>query len=296
MMIGLPGRVSRRIAKMRRAVVAAVRTRALSRRAATSSEPLIDLASDIVVSLTSYGPRLQTVHLAIESIGAGSQRPCRLILWTDPGVCDDELPTHLRRLRERGLEIISSPAMYGPHTKYFPYVQSELAHRMMLVTADDDSLYPRRWLEGLAAARKDPHTIVCYRAHHVGITSDGRMAPYNSWAPVEETRPSRLHFATGVSGVRYPPDFLDLLREDGDAFLASCPRADDVWLHFRAVSHGYVVRQVVDRPRKFPEIADTQATALHRSNTAENANDAQIEATYDSAAICLLLASSGGVA
>ncbi|MGN6218389.1 MAG: hypothetical protein ACTHNQ_02710 [Microbacterium sp.] len=241
------------------------------------------------MSLTSYGQRLQSVHLTIESIGRGSSRPARLIVWTDPDVSDGDLPENLKRLRTRGLEILPSPAAFGPHTKYFPYVVSDRDTELPLVTADDDSLYPRTWLERLQrAASRTPHAIVCYRAHRVVLESPAKLAPYNSWPPVSGTEPSALNFATGVSGVLYPPEFLAELQHAGERFIDVTPKADDVWLHYQAVIHGRLVRQIRRRPVKFPEIASTQEVALHRTNTARNANDQQIGHTYDPKSLSML--------
>ncbi|PZU30717.1 MAG: hypothetical protein DI577_07040 [Microbacterium sp.] len=184
----------------------------------------------------------------------------------------------------RGLEILPSPACYGPHTKYFPYVSSVERHSSPLVTADDDSIYPRWWLRRLQnAATRNPDEVVCYRAHRVAIDSDGVIARYNSWGAVRGVEASVLNFATGVSGVHYPAEFLMRLKEDGDRFLMCTPRADDVWLHSRAVAHGFEIRQIVRSPIKFPEIASTQEVALHLGNTGRSANDTQIAATYDEA-------------
>ena len=276
----LPGRLSRRGAKTWRAAQAAVRVPLLSAANRSSHRPLVDGRSGTVVSLTSYGARLRTVHLTIESIGRGRVRPGRIVLWVDPDVVVEDLPPVLLRMRDRGLEIGTSPAPYGPHTKYFPYVASEAPHDALLVTADDDSLYPRDWLASLVEAQAGSDDVVCFRAHRVGFTADGGLAPYNSWAPVTDTTASPLNFATGVSGVAYPPAFLDELARLGDAFTATCPRADDVWLHFAAVQSGRRIRQIGARPRKFPEVMRTQATALHRENTGRTANDLQIASTY----------------
>lgn len=287
------GRVKRRAAKLSREVRSLVATPWLSLRSASSRRSLIDEDGLSVVSLTSYADRLRTVHLSIESIGAGRVRPRRLILWTDPDVKLADLPAQLRRLQRRGLEIRASHAAIGPHTKYFPYVVSQSSHTSPLVTADDDSLYPRDWLAGLeGAGEAHPGEVVCYRAHELTMSGSGSIAPYNEWPPVTETTASLRHFATGVSGVRYPPAFLDRLRDAGDAFMNRCPKADDVWLHAQAVAAGTLVRQVRRRPRKFPEIARTQTLALHRSNTARSANDPQIAATYDESMLAALRATA----
>ncbi|MWV60590.1 glycosyltransferase family 2 protein [Rathayibacter sp. VKM Ac-2754] len=281
MLADIRGRVGRRGGKAWRAVSGALTTATLSLRGAKTSCPLTDPSNNVVVSLTSYGDRLRSVNLTIESIGRGSTRPGRLILWTDPGVDVESLPWRLLRLRRRGLEVLPSPANFGPHTKYYPYALTFAGSAAPLVTADDDSLYPRRWLRGLMiAARESPEGIVCYRAHRVAFDEGGGLAPYNTWTSVRSTSPSLLHFATGVSGVWYPPDFVVELARRGDEFLKRSPRADDVWLHYVAVTSGRTIRQVGLRPKKFPEAARTQKQALHRSNTALSQNDLQIEATY----------------
>jgi hypothetical protein len=288
----LRGRLSRRGAKLGRAAQAAVRVPLLGATSRFSSRPLVDDRGTTVVSLTSYGARLRTVHLTVESIGRGSVRPRRIVLWVDPDVVVEDLPPALLRMRERGLEIGVSPAPYGPHTKYFPYVVSEAPHDAPLVTADDDSLYPRTWLAVLQEAAAGSDDVVCYRAHRVRFGPDGALAPYNSWTPVTDTTASPLNFATGVSGVAYPPAFLDELARLGDAFTDSCPRADDVWLHFAAVQGGRRIRQIGPRPRKFPEVMRTQATALHRDNTGRTANDLQIASTYSDGVVDLLRGAS----
>lgn len=190
------------------------------------------------VSLTSYGKRISTVWQTIETIGAGTVKPRRLILWLDDrGVCDDP-PATLKRLQARGLEIRRCRD-YGPHKKYFPYVNEILADEpdRTLVTADDDVYYPPSWLAELLAAHR-PGEVTAFRAR---MRNDG---PYSSWPMCTTTEASETVFATGVSGVAYPPELLQALRDRGDAFAQVCPRADDYWLHYAAVSTGIPVRQV----------------------------------------------------
>ena len=104
-----------------------------------------------VVSLTTHGDRVATVHLTIESIGRGELRPSRIILWLDEAATFSNLPPALRRLQKRGLEV-KLCKNYGPHTKYYPYVESEKAMTQPMVTADDDILYLPFWLKKLVEA------------------------------------------------------------------------------------------------------------------------------------------------
>ena len=101
-----------------------------------------------VVSMTSYGNRIRTVYLTIESIGQGDVLPSRLILWLDDRSQFDHLLPSLIRLKHRGLEVKFCPN-YGPHKKYYPYVESHGSFNVPLVTADDDVLYPKDWLKCL---------------------------------------------------------------------------------------------------------------------------------------------------
>ncbi len=135
-----------------------VRIRMLRRRIAAGKRPLTGDAP-VVVSLTSYGKRVQDVSLAIESIGAGRVRPRRLILWLDDERILAALPESLTKQMARGLEVRSTQN-YGPHKKYFPYVRSVESHELPLATADDDILYPRYWLAGLMTAYVERPEVV----------------------------------------------------------------------------------------------------------------------------------------
>src|SRR5574342_24675 len=77
-----------------------------------------------VVSMTTHGARVETVYLTLESIGRGKTRPRRLVLWLDDPNRFSSLPDSLRRLEKRGLEIRLCEN-FGPHTKYYPYLEAQ---------------------------------------------------------------------------------------------------------------------------------------------------------------------------
>jgi hypothetical protein len=231
-----------------------------------------------VVSLTTYGDRIHKVYITIESIAQGSHRPSRLILWLDDPDQFNNPPRSLSRLVARGLELRTC-SNFGPHKKYYPYVVENNSHQIPLVTADDDILYPKWWLDGLNAAfEAASKQIHAYRAHRVVLT-DGQIAPYSSW-PRSAGPASILNFSTGVSGAIFPPEFLDTLRDQGEGFTAVCPRADDVWLHATAVRSGVLIHQVMKDSVHFNVVPGTQGQALMHGNVTSGANDLQIAATY----------------
>jgi len=190
-----------------------------------------------------------------------------------------KLPTPLSRLVARGLEVCYCEDI-GPHTKYYPYLMSEPVLDLPLVTADDDKLYAKDWLQKLFTRWKDqPQFIHCYRAREIQLTEHG-IAPYWNWPECDSDQPSLLHFATGVSGVIYPPSFQTLLKHAGDEFRELCPKADDLWLHVMALRHGYPVRQMGNQSVEYPGIPGSSRYALRRTNVDEYGNDKQIARTY----------------
>jgi hypothetical protein len=245
----------------------------------------------VVVSLTTYGSRAGTVHLTIESILRGTVVPREIILWVDEDRLLQDPPAGLRRLAARGDVRIAASEGLGPHTKYFPYVRSVPGDfEVPLVTADDDLLYPRHWLEQLMRAYAGaPDDVHCHRAHRIGVTGTG-LAPYSSWSPCRDTERSNLSFATGVSGVLYPPRVLEQLRSEGTGFLDRCPRADDVWLNWVTLRAGSAVRQVAAAPSEYPTIPLTQRRTLMVGNVAGGQNDEALRRTYGSADVAELLA------
>lgn len=243
---------------------AAVHCAMLRRRNRNSDEPVTGSGA-VNVSLTSYGKRLSTVWLAIESIGRGTVRPRRLILWLDDEYAVAKPPEPLRRLKERGLEILSC-RNYGPHKKYFPYVSQMLTDEpdVPLVTADDDVLYPPAWLQELMAAHHQGQ-VTAFRAR---IRTD---EPYKDWPLCDAVAtPLDRTFATGVSGAAYPREVLMALRNRGEEFMSACPRADDFWLHYAAVKVGVPVRQVRKNAAEWWSIPSTIFDGLHRENLAAN--------------------------
>lgn len=239
-----------------------------------SSESVLD-PSGPVLSLTTHSYRLERVFYAIESIANGTRRPSQINLW----ITDEEsylhLPATLQRLKLRGLEIHLTEDL-GPHTKYYPYVNRENEFDLPLVTADDDVIYPREWLQQLIAGYEgNASAIHCFRAHRMRMTHT-RLLPYNSWTPCENKHPSHLNFITGVSGVIYPPDYLTYLRQHGKAFMQCCPTNDDIWLTVIALRGGFKIAQLKDNSEGFTTTPGTYMKRLYDFNVLLGANQIQL--------------------
>ena len=241
-----------------------------------------------VVSLTTYGKRIDSVYLTVESIARGSMLPSRLILWMNEEDKYERRPDSLRRLEARGLEVKLTED-FGPHKKYYPYLASSSTLEKPLATADDDTLYPVHWLKQLAESyQANPSLVSCYRAHVVRFEKTEELSPYKCWRWCRSTAPSFLNFSTGVSGTIYPPALLQQLKASGPGFQDICPRADDVWLHVHALRGGFRIKQLKPWAQSFPALPGTQDTALFLDNVHRSKNDLQIQQTYTEADIELL--------
>ena len=243
-----------------------------------SRERIIDPTSPEVVTMTTHGERLRDVWLAIESIGRGTVKPQRLVLWLDRPL--SRTPRRLRVLQKRGLEIRFTDPGLGVHTKYWPYLSTERLDRP-LVMSDDDIVYPATWLEELReAAAESPGCVIAHRAHVIGMSSESEFSPYSSWAPCESAEAHYTHFATSVSGQLLPPELQRAILAGGTEFLHRAPTADDVWFHYQAVKNGFPTRQVLDRQQHWWFIPGSQETGLNAINVAGGENDRQMAATH----------------
>lgn len=245
--------------------------------------------NDVVVSLTTYGPRIRTVDATIFSILRGSFRPSKLIL-----VLDEEIPPPVKARLEpylkMGLEILRSENL-GPHKKYYPVVKQGLRDSQCLVTADDDIFYARNWLESLYRSHlKNPEDVIAGWVKEISMQGSS-LAPYQYWRDVSGTHGAAHHFAIGCAGILYPPSMVAALAERGDRFKACCPRADDVWLHATAVSTGHRIRQVTPELIHPVHLPGTQETGLKITNHLPDGNDKAARATYTQAELARIRAS-----
>ncbi len=267
--------------------------RRLRQRNEQTSDSILGDA-DVVVTLTSHGMRVNDAYYTLESIGRGTVRPRSVILYLQDQNTIDELSEPMLKLVERGLEVRLSDN-FGPHTKYFPYVSAIPRHERPLVTADDDTIYPKSWLHDLTSGwRRLPagaKEVLCIRSKTILLDDEG-FEPYERWPFTIGDEASILHFATGVGGVVYPPELLDRLRDAGDDFVDKCLKADDVWLHATAIRNGFMIRQLGTMSEHPPAIPSGKGIALWRDNVTQGGNDRAIALTYTDADLAALRAAS----
>lgn len=160
----------------------------------------------------------------------------------DQGVRQDMLSMGLRQLAADGCLDIVFVENTGPYRKLLPALRCHAGEERLIVTVDDDMIYPPHWLAGLVETYRRRRCVVAYRCRAMAIAA-GSFLPYSKWRllPSEPDAfgeaPPEHHalftLATGVRGILYDARFLadlDLL----DELRALAPGQDD--LAFKAAT------------------------------------------------------------
>lgn len=186
----------------------------------------------IVVSLTSFPDRLESIHICLKSLLLQELKPDRIIVYLGNDSSDEQITPEMQALKKYGIEYrIDSEKNLIAHKKYF-YAMQEFPDSI-IVTADDDLYYPSNWLKSLYESYlKYPNAISARRVHKMRYDSCGELLPYNNWIDQcrSENEPSFYLFGTGGSGKLYPPHILVKETFNDNVFMDICKFADDVWL------------------------------------------------------------------
>ncbi|WP_282077340.1 glycosyltransferase family 2 protein [Epibacterium ulvae] len=218
----------------------------IQQRVDVSADPH-GLNAPLIVSLTSFAPRFPSLLPTLQCLLRQSVKPDQVILWLSPEDAA-QLPTEIKALKNEGLSIALCED-WRSFKKIIPALQQD--PNRYIVTADDDVFYPFDWLAKLVeGAKQHPGNVISHRAHRVQYEPSGSIAPYENWQKNLNTQQSGADiFATGVSGVLYPPNSLDQHAIETDAFLSLCPSADDIWLYWMTRLNGCEVHNLGGKAR-----------------------------------------------
>lgn len=189
----------------------------------------------IIVSLTSFPPRLPKLHLVIECLLRQTIKPDAIILYLTSGQVKEigSLPSKLKELQKRGLQIKLCPDRIRSHTKYF-YAMKENPNDIV-ITVDDDLFYRTDLIEShLKAHKLYPDAIIANWVKEILPTT----TKYAEWPDGTTPKLSKRFLLLGVSSVLYPPHSMHEEVFNKEAIIEQCLTADDVWLSCMALLKG----------------------------------------------------------
>lgn len=238
----------------------------------------------LIASLTSYPPRIEYVHVAIQSLLAQRCLPDLIVLY----LCKNEfpnrendLPAELKQQLAHDVQIHWVDDNLKPHKKYFWALQ-EFPDDIVM-TFDDDLIYRNTLIQDLLESyRKHPDAISAIRTHLITFDDKGRIEPYIKWIkeagrlhPELVGIPSMQLFATNGAGVLFPPRIMPKRSFDKDALLEFCPNADDIWLKCMETIAGIPVVAATDK-QGLEYVPASQEIGLLYTNVDEGGNDDQL--------------------
>jgi hypothetical protein len=235
--------------------------------------------NNIVVSLTTYSRRIHEVYLTIESLIHQTIKPSKIILWLAQDEFNEKnIPLILQKQKKRGLEI-----HFCEDIKSYKKLIPSLKIDTVIITVDDDYIYPVDFVENLINMHRKYNDCVCYyTGSRITIDRNGKPKPYCKWEHSnKEYIPSILNFATGAGGILYPSGCFHGDITNASLFMKYAPKADDIW--FKTMTFLKNVKYVkvpIECPfeNKFILLNNVQDIALYHSNVAKGENDKQIKA------------------
>ncbi len=245
--------------------------------------------SDVIVSLTTYPARINTVWITIASLLKQTYKPAKIILYLSIEQFpdgEDSLPSNLIKLKKRGLDIVFVEDDLKPHKKYY-YALTEYKDKSV-VTADDDVFYPEKHLEKMVmASRKYPNAVICARSHEITFDDNqtSGFAPYNTWKEVLVEKPSAKMIPIGCNGVLYKREFFDDELFDKDKIKKYSLYTDDLWLKVMEIKNNIYAYNCADEPLVYFDNIFNKNTGLWHANASDlnNRNDivwAELTNTY----------------
>ena len=222
----------------------------------------------VIVSLTTYPARINSVYKTISTLLNQTVKPDRVVLWlAEPQFPDKQLPQNLTRLQEFGLEIkwvqndIRSFKKLIPSLKEFP--------NDIIITVDDDNYYDCRLIEYLYNSYlENPECIHARQAFVVKHDKNGELVMkarnyvYNS-----TYLPSYLNEPVGCGGVLYPPRCLDSNVLNEEQFMKEVPTHDDLWFWAHALIKGTKINVIKNNYKLKNYIVEgSQEDALWQKN------------------------------
>lgn len=250
--------------------------------------PLSIADTSVIISMKSYGKRIQMVHRIIECLFQQSIKVNKIVLYIGDNEYQsiEQLPIVLQKQTTRGLDIrfVRDQRSYTkllPALKEFPDAT--------IITVDDDIYYPVNMVERLLQAHKKYPTSICSLVNRtLSFSSSGEIGEYNQFpfltVSAEDEQSNKI-IPEGFGGVLYPPHSFTNEVYNEEVFMRLAPTADDLWfksMSLLAQTPVVKVHSFFDFLDEFIPDEDVQDTALNNQNQLEgNLNNKQFKALFE---------------
>lgn len=196
----------------------------------------------IIVSFTSYPPRIDSVHKVVESLCHQTVPADEIILYLSL----DEFPEMLAGLPERlknligqgGFRVAWVQGNLKSHKKYY-YVLQEYKDAVV-ITVDDDKIYAKTMISDLVNSYKRFPRAVSAREVRIMLKKKATLEPYSKWEKGESLEeyidiPRMDLCAIGAGGICYSPSLVNKDWFNGEIITKIAPDCDDLWMKYNEI-------------------------------------------------------------
>jgi hypothetical protein len=230
---------------------------------------------NLIVSLTSYGPRFKFLNNVLSQIDAQTLKPTKTLLNIDIQEANI-FKNYLHDLAKFPNLEVNYVENLGPGKKLIPalvrYPES------CIITIDDDlrfreNLFSELWKSHL----EYPSSIIATRTHSPRILGCGYLAPYKEWmSDVTTLTAPRIPMITAGSGALFPPNSLHQGAQNYEKYKEFCFSTDDVWYWFHALLNGSDILKIEDF-EDLDYLKGSQLKTLYWDGNASIFNDFNIQ-------------------
>lgn len=224
----------------------------------------------IVVSLTSYPPRIGGVHRVIESLFKQTVQADKIILYLSleefPNA-EENIPDTLRKLiGKKGFRIEWVKENLKSHKKYYYALQQY--RQDIVITVDDDTAYAESMISDLISGyHRFPHAVSARRVRII-LRQENGLEAYRKWdGNLDEYAdiPRMDICAIGVGGICYPPQTGNRNWFHVGEMISVAGEQDDLWLKYNEIQDHLPVVYVLPS-QKDKSMDSSRENSLFRSN------------------------------
>lgn len=237
----------------------------------------------IIVSFTSYPPRINSVHQVVESLQRQTVQADEIVLYLSMDEFPDmdvALPKALKgMIGQKGFRVAWVHGNLKSHKKYY-YALQEYKDTVV-ITVDDDKVYARTMIEDLIKSYERFPDAISARAVRLMLKEAEKLKPYCRWEDgknIEEyaETPRRDLCAIGAGGICYPTTLVDDEWFQEELITGVAGKCDDLWLNYNEIINNVPV-VYVKPSQKDITIENSQIYSLAADNLYGDGNDRCIE-------------------
>ncbi|SMG56524.1 glycosyltransferase [Paraburkholderia susongensis] len=216
----------------------------------------------VIVSLTTIASREQSLRETVASLVEQETKypyEVRIHVSRDAYLLDTGFacePTWVSSLslgsKCTGINVVFTPNT-GPYRKLLPVLEEAFSTGSdpVIVTCDDDTIYPDDWLDRIIDVYLTCRCIVAYRGHTIALTESGDFAPYTRWITEPKPLLSLRNLPTGKDGVLYRASMFNTAVHDIEVAMKYAPTSDDLWFRWHTIGSFIPCRIINTQNDKF---------------------------------------------